>query len=98
MGFKKQSGIEAKDIKKPSAIWKHFQPTTDPKKHKCLACDKDILCHHQTTSNMIRHLEHNHTDLYEEFLRESHGLEQSEDVNPLFKKPKKTESQHERHQ
>ena len=34
--FKKQSGIEAKDIKKPSAIWKHFQPTTDPKKHKCL--------------------------------------------------------------
>jgi hypothetical protein len=34
--FKKQSGIEAKDIKKPSAIWKHFQPTTDPKKHKCM--------------------------------------------------------------
>ena len=34
--FKKQSGIEAKDIKKPSAIWKHFQATTDPKKHKCM--------------------------------------------------------------
>jgi hypothetical protein len=34
--FKKTSGIEAKDIKKPSAIWKHFQITTDPKKHKCL--------------------------------------------------------------
>ena len=34
--FKKQSGIEAKDIKKPSAIWKHFQQTTDPKKHKCM--------------------------------------------------------------
>ena len=34
--FKKQSGIEAKDIKKPSAIWKHFQPTADPKKHKCM--------------------------------------------------------------
>ena len=38
---------------------------------------------------MIRHLEHNHTDLYEEFLRESHGLEQSDQVNPLLKKPKK---------
>ena len=34
--FKKQSGIEAKDIKKPSAIWKHFQTTDDPKKHRCL--------------------------------------------------------------
>lgn len=34
--FKKQSGIEAKDIKKPSAIWKHFQVTSDPKKNKCL--------------------------------------------------------------
>lgn len=34
--FKKQSGIEAKDIKKPSAIWKHFQTTVDPKKNKCL--------------------------------------------------------------
>ena len=38
---------------------------------------------------MIRHLEHNHTVLYEEFLRESHGLEQSDQVNPLLKKPKK---------
>ena len=38
---------------------------------------------------MIRHLEHNHSELYEVFLRESHGLEQSEDVNPLLKKPKK---------
>ena len=34
--FKKQSGIEAKDVKKPSAIWKHFQVTDDPKKHKCM--------------------------------------------------------------
>ena len=38
---------------------------------------------------MIRHLEHNHIDIFEEFLRESHGLEQTEDVNPLIKKPKK---------
>ena len=38
---------------------------------------------------MIRHLEHNHTEMYEVFLRESHGLDQSEDVNPLLKKPKK---------
>ena len=38
---------------------------------------------------MIRHLEHNHTEMYEVFLRESHGLNQSEDVNPLLKKPKK---------
>ena len=38
---------------------------------------------------MIRHLEHNHVEIFEEFLRESHGLEQSEDVNPLIKKPKK---------
>ncbi len=87
--FKKQSGIEAKDIKKPSAIWKHFQPTEDPKKHRCIACSKEILCHYQTTSNLIRHLEHNHADMYETFLRESHGLEQSEEVNPLLKKPKK---------
>ena len=34
--FKKSSGIEAKDIKKPSAIWKHFRATDDPKKHKCV--------------------------------------------------------------
>ena len=38
---------------------------------------------------MTRHLEHNHTEMYEVFLRESHGLNQSEDVNPLLKKPKK---------
>ena len=71
------------------------------------ACDKEILCHYQTTSNMIRHLgeffnfiflvwnaicyltEHNHVTLYESFLRESHGLEESDLVNPLLKKPKK---------
>lgn len=34
--FKKTSGIEAKDIKKPSAIWNHFETTSDPKKHKCI--------------------------------------------------------------
>ena len=34
--FKKQSGIDAKDIKVPSAIWKHFLRTEDPKKHKCI--------------------------------------------------------------
>ena len=38
---------------------------------------------------MIRHLEHNHVEIFEEFLRESHGLDQSVDVDPLFKKPKK---------
>ena len=38
---------------------------------------------------MIRHLEHNHVEIFEDFLRESHGLDQSDDVNPLMKKPKK---------
>ena len=38
---------------------------------------------------MIRHLEHNHVEIFEEFLRESHGLDQNVDVDPLFKKPKK---------
>ena len=50
--FKKSSGIDAKDIKKPSAIWKHFRSTGDPKKHKCVVsfCIKNfvklaIFCH-----------------------------------------------------
>ena len=38
--FKKQSGIDAKDIKVPSAIWKHFLRTEDPKKHKCIVSTK----------------------------------------------------------
>ena len=41
--FKKSSGIDAKDIKKPSAIWKHFRATGDPRKHKCLVSIYYIL-------------------------------------------------------
>ena len=43
--FKKSSGIDAKDIKKPSAIWKHFRSTGDPKKHKCVVsfCIKNFV-------------------------------------------------------
>ncbi len=34
--FKKESGIGSKQIRKPSAIWKFFEVTPDPKRHKCL--------------------------------------------------------------
>lgn len=48
--FKKQSGIDAKDIKVPSAIWKHFLRTEDPKKHKCIVSIINPLCKRYSSS------------------------------------------------
>lgn len=66
--FIKQSGIGAKGLKKSSsAIWAYFDKTTPGQPNLCKACGKEINSQQSNTTNMIRHLEHNHKELFQEF-------------------------------
>eukprot|EP00096_Caligus_rogercresseyi_P005081 TRINITY_DN1993_c0_g1_i1.p1 TRINITY_DN1993_c0_g1~~TRINITY_DN1993_c0_g1_i1.p1 ORF type:complete len:752 (-),score=166.77 TRINITY_DN1993_c0_g1_i1:66-2321(-) len=55
--------------KKRSPVWKYFEKTSSLGVNACLECKTEFKCKGYSTSNMIRHLELTHPELFKDFLR-----------------------------